>query len=120
MRFINDLVEAYPWATPAPIGYVELGWVPIVKELLESIDQSMSMAPGATLDILGLRELRGAIQMSWILDGGSDHTSVSIAEAVAMAEQRSSRTCPRCGHLRALRPRNALEVKRSVRDAAPV
>ena len=97
MRFLNDLVDAYPWATPAPIGYVEPGWVAIAADLLADIDRAMSSSPQATLDILGLRELEGILHMTWVLDRGSEQADASIAEAVATARHRSSRTCRRCG-----------------------
>lgn len=97
MRFINDLVDGYPWATPAPIGYVEPGWVAIVVDLLIGIDRAITTHPGATLDILDLRELHGALHVTWVLDGGSDHTSASVVVVVAAAQRRSKQICHRCG-----------------------
>jgi hypothetical protein len=98
MRFINDLADAYPWATPAPIGYVEPGWVAIVTDLLIGIDRAITTHPGATLDILDLRELHGALHVTWVLDGGSDHTGASVAGVVAAAQFRSKQICHRCGN----------------------
>lgn len=116
MRFVNDLAAVYPWATPAPIGYVEPGWVAIVADLLANIDRVMSSTPGATLDILGVRELCGALHVSWVLDGGSDRTRASIADAIATARHRSTQACLRCGSI-GPSPRHTIAMATTTRCA---
>ena len=96
-RFMGDLAEAYAWATPAPIGYVEPGWVAIVVDLLRSVDRLLSTLPGATLDILDVRERDGVLELAYVLDGGDVQAAARVGEIVATARSTSALTCWRCG-----------------------
>lgn len=119
MPLITAFTDRYPWADPAPVGYVDHGWATIVADLLHRIDGLLATDPGATVDILDVSGRCGVLRFDFAVDqaGTVDPALVAaIHSAVAEAEARSRTTCPHGGHPKpapsaarpAITPRGAL------------
>ncbi len=104
MPFVNDIAGDLAWLTPAPIGYVEAGWVDIVADLLRDMGRVVAAHPTASVDVIDLTERDGALRCDLVVDGVEEAAiGNAIEAAVEDARRRAASTCVRCGgpgHLR--------------------
>lgn len=99
---LDALPATYPRVFPRglvmPWGFeVEAGWSQLLETLCARLDTLLQESPGASIEILQVKEKFGGLRFYYSLDGADDATAEAINQAVDLAEAASERICERCG-----------------------
>ncbi len=99
---LNALPAAYPRLFPkGPLHWgFELGdgWSQVVALLCERLDTILQEAPGASIEVLQVKEKFGGLRFYYSRHGVSDEMATALRDAVELAATASLQICERCGH----------------------
>lgn len=98
---LDALPATYPRVFPhglVPWGFaIGDGWSQLLETLCARLDTLLRESPGASIEVLQVKEKFGGLRFYYSLYGADTETSKAIRQAVDLAEAASERICERCG-----------------------
>lgn len=98
---LDALPTTYPRLFPngaLPWGFEHGdGWSQVVVILSERLDTILQASPGASIEVVQVKEKFGGLRFYYSLHGVNDDLARGLREAVTWAQGVCARVCERCG-----------------------
>ncbi|MBV6272161.1 hypothetical protein KVP09_04400 [Alcaligenaceae bacterium CGII-47] len=83
---------------PVPWGFaVSDGWGHLIETLCARLDTILQDAPGASIEVIQVKEKFGALRFYYSVHHADDSTEQALRQAVDLAARASAHICERCG-----------------------
>ncbi len=81
------------------------GWSPIIVALCARLDTILQETPGASIEVLQVKEKFAGLRFYYKLHDANDQTAAALREAVNLAAATCAHVCERCGRKSAVEER---------------